>query len=288
MAIKSAPMILRNVPRVRTLAAKEVLPAYKEEAEKYIRDTPEDYRDRVRGSLDVLNENSEGDLTGSNAFANILLQKVLPKTLRLATMADIGSALTENSEQEFSRGCYADTGVCFRAKANVSQSTEPLADRLERQLKKRNIILPTPQVIYSLGLSLRRNSNSEFGLVYDLTDSAEIIDAPELVSNGKFNRFSDKGIPILDVKGKRTSYPTSGSRLSRFGLDDDGNAGSGWGNLLSSNDSGRVVVVDAEGVAPAEIDTKRYISEIETKANEEVRRVEAIRNRAIAEINKSI
>ncbi|MFA5019464.1 MAG: hypothetical protein WC533_00005, partial [Candidatus Pacearchaeota archaeon] len=61
-----------------------------------------------------------------------------------------------------------------------------------------------------------------------------------------------------------------------------------WNLLRLSYDRGRVVVVDAEGVAPAKIDTKRYISEIETRANEEVRRVEAIRNRAIAEINKSI
>ncbi|MFA5020159.1 MAG: hypothetical protein WC533_03610, partial [Candidatus Pacearchaeota archaeon] len=129
MAIKSAPMIPINIPRVRTLSASEVLPAYKEEAEKYIEDTPAYYRDRVRASLDVLGENSEGDLTGSNAFANILLQEVLPKTLRLATMADIGSALTENPEQDFLRGCYADTGVCFRAKANVYQLTEPLAGR---------------------------------------------------------------------------------------------------------------------------------------------------------------
>ena len=203
-------------------------------------------------------------------------------------MADIGSALTENPEQDFLRGCYADTGVCFRAKANVYQLTEPLAGRLENQLKKRNIVLPTPQVIYSLGLNLRRDSNSELGLVYDLTDNAEVIDAPELVSNGKFNRFSDKGIPILDVKGKRTSYTTSGSRLSRFNLGNYGSALSSWDDLRDSLDRGRVVVVDAEGVAPAKIDTKRYISEIETRANEEVRRVEAIRNRAIAEINKSI
>jgi len=34
MAIKSAPIILRNVPRVRTLATSEVLPAYKEIAKK--------------------------------------------------------------------------------------------------------------------------------------------------------------------------------------------------------------------------------------------------------------
>ncbi|MFA5020416.1 MAG: hypothetical protein WC533_04960, partial [Candidatus Pacearchaeota archaeon] len=165
---------------------------------------------------------------------------------------DIGSALTENPEQDFLRGCYADTGVCFRAKANVYQLTEPLAGRLENQLKKRNIVLPTPQVIYFSGLNLRRDSNSEFGLVYDLEDNAEVIDAPKLVLDGKFNRFSDKGIPILDVKGKRTSYITSGSRLSRFYLNNNGNANSYCYNLRDPGDRGRVVVVDAEGTTPAE------------------------------------
>ena len=115
------------------------------------------------------------------------------------------------------------------------------------QLKIRKIGgLRNPILIYFAALDLRQDEDSAYGLAFNLNDRAKlgenIIYAPELISDFRFRTMNEKGIPIREDKGNRTSY-TRQDGLSRFSLGRSSDVVSFDGNLALSADDGRVGVV---------------------------------------------
>jgi len=101
-------------------------------------------------------------------------------------------------------------------------------------------------------LELKYDASSPHNLAFQLTDSSEIIYAPQLNStnNGnKFNRADEQGLPIFDNGGSRTLYSSEDNGLCRlyryWGLD----LVAGGRGLTVSVSGGRVIVC-AEGTSP--------------------------------------
>lgn len=208
------------------------------------------YGERARESLDIFLY-GEDVLAGSNCFASIILRNLLPENLRLATMADLGLATEINPD--FLSGFYSDTGLILRTAGDSYQSNDLLAKNLANQLKKRNITLEHPKVIYFDALNLEESQDSDYGLVYKLNERAKlgenIFDAPELTEDFSFRTMDERGIPIKDIEGNRQSYVRE-KGLSGFCLLRDSYVYSGNLLLAISDDDGRVVFVDTKGIAP--------------------------------------
>ena len=213
----------------------EILGAYKEGIAHY--------NQKARRVLDIFKDKN-GELVGSNCFAPIVLAKYLPKGTRIATMADLGIATEINPK--FLEGFFSDTGLTLRTAVGSMMENNSLARTLAEQLKKRNISLKTPKVIYFDALDLKEDKNSAYGLIYVLNERAKfgenIINAPELIRDYKFTKIDDKGIPIEDENGSRICYTGQGG-LSAFYSNVDSNVSSNDWNLAYSDDSGRVVIV---------------------------------------------
>ena len=231
------------LPEATTLDS-NVLQAYKEGIASY--------NERARNTLNIFSDR-DGDLAGSNCFAPIALRDYLPNGARLATMADLGRA-TEISPK-FLSGFYSDTGLVLRTARDSNQKNDVLAKGLAKQLGKRGIKLETPKVIYFDALNIKEDKDSAYGLVYVLSERAEmgknIIDAPELIRNYQFKIIDGRGVPIENSDGNRTLY-TREDGLSRFYLNRYSNVDSNNNDLANSNDNGRVVVINPEGTQKTE------------------------------------
>jgi|SRR3989344_3723684 len=207
------------------------------------------YGEKAQSSLNVFQDRS-GVLTGSNCFAPIVLRDLLPKSSRLATMADLG--LATEIDPQFLFGFFLDTGLVLRTEGDYYKPNDSLAKDLAKQLNKRRIDLKHPKVIYFDALDLRQNKNSTYGLSYVLNERAKIgeniIDAPKFARNFNFRTIDERGIPIEDSNGSRHLY-TKKNRLSRFFLGRVLDLDSSWEDLAYSDGNGRVVIIDAEGIA---------------------------------------
>src|SRR3989338_7821296 len=159
-------------PVARILDSK-ILDVYKEAINSY--------GEKAQSSLNVLQDRN-GNLAGSNCFAQIILRKLLPRSSRLATMTDLGLATELSSD--FLKGFYSDTGLILRTEGDSYEPNDFLAKDLAKQLKERRITLEHPKVISFDALDLKKNEESAYGLSYKLSESAElgrnIIDAPKL------------------------------------------------------------------------------------------------------------
>jgi hypothetical protein len=184
---------------------------------------------------------------GSNPFAFVLLNKVLQDHGKwVARPADLERALEKESINL--KGTYGDSGLVLRSNTDPNQY---LAQNLIAQIKQREE-LQSPLMIPLEGLDLKYDSSSPNDLSFQLTNSTELIYAPQLDKTNhekKFNNGDKQGLPILDENGSRTLYSNEGEGLCRLyrywdlGLDARGRS------LSSSNSSGRVIVC-AEGTSP--------------------------------------
>ena len=80
-------ILIPGSEEITTIDSKIILESYNKEILFYGK--------RARESLDIFS-NVRGVLAGSNCFASIILRDLLPKGLRLATMADLGRATEKN------------------------------------------------------------------------------------------------------------------------------------------------------------------------------------------------
>ena len=203
-----------------------------------------DYDDA--SALSVLSS-GDGTLKGSNSYAVVLANQVLPENVRTATPADIGRI--ENLGSLDLRRAYVDTALVLRPQGNLVN--EYLTNDLSEQVKSRGYELgETPLMMPLVGLQLAKDSNSPSGLAFKLTDASQVIEAPQLSAENDykgFDEFDEIGLPIFGEGGERTNW-TSNLSLSRvyFGR---GGLGSWDDDLAVSGVGGRVVLVDAEGGA---------------------------------------
>lgn len=112
-------------------------------------------------------------------------------------------------------------------------------------------------------------------------------DRLNLPSGTKFNSLDDIGMinPLNEgEKGKHDWYSIDNS-VSRVYLNRSGDLGSYYDYLASSNDDGRVVIVDAEGVAP-KFSIENYKQDIEKAYKDKVNSAEEIRKNALEKLAK--
>ena len=189
---------------------------------------------------------------GSNPFyviaVNEVLREIYPDLkVRTANQADLERILKLNALPL--RNQYEDSALILRSE---KEPNSYLAKDLMKQVKARNPKLKTPVMIPLNGLNLRQDSNSPYKLSFELTDSSELIYAPQLSHSNdqkEFTNTDENGLPVFD-KGTRTLY-TRESGLSRLFLSGDLDLDSGYEDLVDSYSGGRVVVVaeSAEGAA---------------------------------------
>jgi len=185
----------------------------------------------------------------SNPFMFVLLNKVLQKYGKwIAKPGDLERALEKEAINL--KGTYGDSGLVLRSENNPN---EYLAKNLASQVKGKGYTLGSDAVMIPLaGLDLKYDSNSPHDLVFQLTDSSEIIYAPQLSKanhSKKFNRADEQGRPIFEDGGSRTLYSSEDGELCRLYRDGDLDLSAGVTDLANSNSSGRVIVC-AEGTSP--------------------------------------
>ena len=170
-----------------------------------------------------------GELTNSNSFMLVALQNSgLLDGARIATRQDLETALKFGLDIS---GNYIDFGLSLRTPRDSYKPNDLLAETLGKELKQRRIKLGNGKLIPISALRLRENSDSEYGLVFDLSEDAEGL---ENLFQFKWDYMREQG-------------------LARAGLGGDGGWYSYYEGLAGSGDGGRVVVVsdDASGEATA-------------------------------------
>ena len=172
-----------------------------------------------------------GELTNSNPFMLVALQNSgLLDGARIATRQDLETA-SRISPNIFS-GNFIDFGLALRTPRDSYKPNDLLAETLGKELKQRRIKLGKGKLIPISALKLRENSDSEHGLVFDLSEDAEEL---EDLSQFKWDYMREQGLA--------RAYFSRDGRWVAYGA----------GGLAYSSDDYRVVVVsdDASGEATA-------------------------------------
>ena len=185
---------------------------------------------------------------GSNPFAFALLNRVLQNYGKwVARPADLERALEEGTIDL--NGTYGDSGLVLRSE---NDPNEHLAKNLASQVKRKGYNVGGDTIMIPLaGLRLVYDSSSPHDLVFQLTDSAEIIYAPQLnkTNHGKkFNHADGKGLPTFEDSGSRTLYSDEENGICRLYRDWDLDLYAWDWDLADSGSDGRVVVC-AEGTS---------------------------------------
>ena len=169
----------------------------------------------------------DGELTGSSPFMLIQLanSNILQKGERLATIKDLKTAIL--FDNNFLRGNYADFGLALLTAEDSYDYNNLLAKKLTEQLKNRGINIDNGKLIDFNSLELKEDSNSEYGLILNLTERASkdnILDLAQF----KLNYARNEGLAGASFSWGR-SY------------------NSNIKNLANSISIGRVVVITPEG-----------------------------------------
>jgi len=213
----------------------------------------EEYNQLVQGeyqNASALQKLSFADnvVKGSNPFAFTLLNRVLQNHGRwVARPTDLERALEQGTIHL--SGTYGDSGLVIR---DENTNNEYIAKHLGEQLRQKGYSVGGDTIMIPLaGLELRYDASSPHNLIFQLTNSSEIITASQLNKSNhgkKFNRGDEKGLPIFEDSGSRTLYSNEDG-VCRLYRDRVRGLGAGYGDLADSDSGGRVVVC-AEGTSP--------------------------------------
>jgi hypothetical protein len=191
--------------------------------------------EKARNSLNV-------PIEGSNLWKILLLNQI---GIRTATIPELECAFENDMNL---KGTYEDgREVILRSVGDSYQPNDFIARDLAEKLKIKRLS-GNPLIV--TGLNPIENTSSEYGLVLDSTTATQVIEAPDFSHKNnqrKFLRINPDYTIEWSDKG-RTFY-SRGNGLSRLGLGRDLGLDSDWDSLSGSGSDGRVVVIDAEGVA---------------------------------------
>lgn len=203
---------------------------------------------RNAGSLQFA-QYKRGVVKGSNPFYAVLIDEITregSQRLRTATPADIERTLRAGDVLKIKGNHYIDTGLVLRSETDSYNPNDPLSRDLFAQLKKRQgRKLKLSVMIPLCDLDLRLDPNNQYGLGFTLREDAEIIHAPVLNKQGRFNTEDidpKTGLPNkTGDEGERQFY-TRERGLSRLDLGRGLDLDSNWKYLDSSDADGRVAV----------------------------------------------
>ena len=222
------------VARVLDASDKDLYQEVKQKtAEKFGRDS-QAYKTVMNG-IDPKNG------TGSQFFFNTEVGLYLPEGQRVASLNDWDAIWSQ--DPSFLRGNYTDLpALVLRSEQATYEANAPIIQNLAKQAKDRNLTFSpeNPLMICNASLVGDERSKNSYGILVKLSDN------PEDTSNDP--RFSHKKDSIELGDGSKRLY-TKQNGLSRVYLNGYGSVYSGYDSLQDSDDIGRVVVFDAEGVA---------------------------------------
>lgn len=165
-----------------------------------------------------------GVVKGGNSFTGVIASEILRRNgQRMSTRPDIEKSpfLIRNPFEIR----YIDVGLALKTGGDSHRENDLPARILVEQLKYRGMSLGTGKLISFNALSLERNPNSHYGLVFNLNDEATQED-------------------ILDLNSFKWDYSRKeGLSQAFFGSDLDRYWNSGFVDLADSNGNGRVVSV---------------------------------------------
>lgn len=134
-------------------------------------DSIQHYSEIARKNLRKFN-GANGELAGSSPFMLVQLENsgLLPTETRLATKEDLETAIS--LDNSFLKRNYVDFGLALRTAGDFYEPNDLLARRLAEQLKQRGIGLGNGKLIPINALRLQEDSNSGYGLFFDLNEQA--------------------------------------------------------------------------------------------------------------------
>lgn len=217
----------------------------KEDSELYqevFRKTAEKYGKNSLAYRTITNGIDAKDVTGSQFFWNTNLGSYLPKGQRVISLEDMEAI--NDLDESFFTGYYSDAPeVCLRSDSTSYEKNKYIIENLVKQVRgeKKEFSPENPLRISGLELIKDENSKNEWGLFLQIGQNTRMI------NDSRFGYSNNKReIPFGE---KQKTVFTQNNGLSGFCLGRDSGVYSGSGYLANSDDSGRVVVIDAEGVA---------------------------------------
>ena len=229
---------IEKIERVKGIASvvksDDLIPFYTERVEKFLTDNHSAYGDKwVKESANKLyrfrGKNSGGDLLGSSTNMGVAIATFCPEIPLITGQQLLGLYIQAGNKNPFGN-VYVDFGVQINDSPNANFAK---AEILLKDFKKRGIEVKEGRVLNFNQLRLIADPNA--GLAYMLTEDVSK-DNLALVSEYP---FKDIGVGVNGLLGV---YLLKDSGLFFR-----------YGNLVDSNNNGRVVRYDAEGVAPKKL-----------------------------------
>jgi len=149
--------------------------------------------DKARGVLSRFKK-AGGELTGSSPFMDVHLQNSGLILGRIATRQDLETALRKGLNLS---GNYVDFGLALMTEGDSYHPNDLLARILAKQLKDRGVKLGKGKFIPFSALRLQERADSEYGLVFYLTENAEVED----LSKQKWDYTRDNGLAGAFLSG---------------------------------------------------------------------------------------
>lgn len=211
----------------------DFVPAYTEVVRRFLKDNENLGNPWIESASKklLIYENKGGLVAQSNSYAEVLTASLIPMVTYNQMRRGCEKAGTQNPFGEI----YIDLG--FNINGNP-QTNEAQAKYLLEQMKTRGIKVKNPRGFSFNQLELK--ASPEAGLVFGIREEVEEDgnNSPENLEPSKFYSFGKNG-------------------LFRVYLNCDGYWFAYVDGLASSNDVGRVVRYDAEGVAPKKLEVSQ-------------------------------
>jgi len=248
---KTIQLIPKNVkfPEARILG-KEQRELYNEVDRK----TAENFGKDSLAYKTILNGINTKDVTGSQFFWNTNLGIYLPAKQKVVSLEDMEEI--NDLDESFFKVFYSDAPeIILRTETPSWKNNEHILKNLVKQVKKEKYEFSSENPLRISGLNLVKDKNSKnfYGLFLKIGNDTKI-------TNDERFAYSNNGKEIPFGKKTKEIY-TEENGLSRCYLYGDSVLGSFDGYLANSSSFGRVVLVDAEGVALKNLEVEKVINE---------------------------
>lgn len=271
MAVEEVNLIPEHVkklfPRVGKLP-EGVVEIYREGVEKFSSDSnvSDECRDKVKQTLCAQGRVSavDGYFAGSNPFIQAFAKRVLPEGSVLVTRPDLEEVV--ELAPGFLADNYVDFGVSLVTAGDNYEQNDLVAKRLAGELGKVGKTLKHPQLIYTGALEPVADEESNYGLVFVLTEEGKDEAKSFIVDRDSFkwHYIRDDGLSCAYLY--RNSVWCAGNERFDYSYSD-----------------GRVVVKTAEGSSQKILELKEAYKQLRRgflgQADDLVKRIEAAKQK---------
>ncbi len=202
--------------------------------------TEEKFGKDSRAYKTIMNGIDAENATGSQFFFNTQMNLYLPKGQRVALYDDLGRI--SDAKADFFKGFYTDTPeLVLRTDTTSRKQNKQILENLVEQVRQKDLKFSPQFPLLISGLELVRDDDlaNPYGLTLAFTDRTKAVNDERFAHGKNEISFGLSKKPLWTREDGLSGVYFGGSR----DVDSD------YDDLSSSNDIGRVVVFDAEGVA---------------------------------------